>query len=68
MGTVLGLALLLGYAPQAGAGALLRITTGGFSATCDNTQAITAFGRHFSGGLRPLRLCLRYSPNVHGRH
>ena len=42
VGTVLGLALLLGYAPQAGAGALLRITTGGFSASCDNTQAITA--------------------------
>jgi hypothetical protein len=40
VGTVLGLALLLGSAPQAGAGALLRISTGGFTATCDNTLAI----------------------------
>jgi len=42
LATMLGIALLLGYTPQANAGALLRISTGAFSATCDNTQAITA--------------------------
>jgi len=42
LGTMLGAALLLGYTPQAEAGALLNISTGAFSATCDNTQAITA--------------------------
>src|SRR5204863_5557492 len=42
IGTMLGAALLLGYTPHAEAGALLRISTGPFVATCDNTQAITA--------------------------
>jgi PEP-CTERM motif-containing protein len=40
VGTMLGVALLLGYTPQAEAGALLRISTGAFLASCDNTQAI----------------------------
>ena len=39
---VLGVALLFGYAPQAEAGALLNISTGAFSATCNNTLALTA--------------------------
>src|SRR5262245_26926454 len=42
VGTMLGVALLFGNAPQAKAGALLNISTGAFSATCNNTMAITA--------------------------
>src|SRR5215217_2384370 len=37
VGTFLGLGLLLGYTPQAQAGALLTITTGGFTAACNTT-------------------------------
>ena len=42
VGTVLGAALLLGYTPQANAGALLTISTGGFTAACNNTLAFSA--------------------------
>lgn len=41
-GTLLGAALLVGYSPSAEASALLNITTGTFSATCDNSQTFTA--------------------------
>jgi len=42
VGTMLGVGLLLlGYTPQAEAGALLTISTGGFSASCNNTLAIS---------------------------
>jgi len=41
IGTIVGTVLLLGYSPRAEAGALLRISTGAFTTTCDNTQAIT---------------------------
>ena len=42
LGTMLGVALLLGYTPQAQAGALLSISTGGFTASCNNTLAFSA--------------------------
>jgi len=38
---MLGVGLLVGYTPQAEAGALLTISTGGFSAACNNTLAIS---------------------------
>jgi len=31
-----------------------------------NTAGDHGVGRHFSGGLRPLRLCRLYPPSVHG--
>ncbi len=42
LGTMLGVALLLGYTPQAEAGALLNISTGAFSVACNNTLAFSA--------------------------
>ena len=40
--TTLGVGLLVGYTPQATAGALLSISTGAFSAACNNTLAFSA--------------------------
>src|ERR1700745_1639965 len=42
LGTMLGVALLLCYTPQAEAGALLNISTGAFSVACNNTLAFSA--------------------------
>ena len=41
VGTMLGVALLLGYTPQVEAGALLNISTGAFSVSCNNTLAFS---------------------------
>src|SRR5262245_44963161 len=41
LGILLGLTLLLGYTSQAEAGALLNISTGAFSVSCNNTLAFS---------------------------